>query len=514
MKKIILFVFLISSFLSCINEYGEIVNEQVDDILYSDLPPEWSNGENRYSATWESLDTRECPEWFEDAKLGLFVHWGIYSVPAWSPVGVYAEWYQHWLVYKSTWGLGIDYGNAVGEYHTRTYGADFSYYDFVNNFTAENFDPNEWAELFEASGAKYTAITSKHHDGFSLWDDETANKTWGFPWNAVTAGPKRDLLADLKSAMSGTSVKFGLYYSMYEWFNPLWKKTNKKQYVTEHMLPQFKNLFVKYQPEFIWSDGDWHLPSSKWYSKEILKWMFNNSPNRDTLVVNDRWGTDANKKYGDYYTSEYGTGLKDSSKAWEECRGMGFSFGYNQNEKLEDYSTGPNLILLLCDVVSRGGNLLLNIGPKADGTIPEIMQTRLREMGSWLSAYGEAIYGTRAWKTTHQWSDGTVPEFNSGTMLTRSYDVVKLTVNPDPGMAVKELYFTQKDEYIYVIVTKGSSFDFTIKDVDFADNISVYSLSAGKDVTYQRDGNFLKVKAIPVDKFIGYPAVYRIKGIK
>ena len=189
-------------------------------------------------------------------------------------------------------------------------------------------------------------------------------------------------------------MRIGFYYSLYEWFNPLWLK-DRKRYVAEHMIPQFKDVVTRYRPAIIFTDGEWDMPSSDWKSEELLAWLFNESPCKDEVVVNDRWGKECRHHHGGYYTTEYGAGLKDDAHPWEESRGMGFSYGYNRAESIDDYQTPRELILMLCDLVSRGGNLLLDIGPTADGRIPVIMQERLIQMGDWLKVNGEAIYGTR-----------------------------------------------------------------------------------------------------------------------
>ena len=141
-----------------------------------------------YEPNWESLDSRPVAPWFEDAKCGIFIHWGPYSVPAWSPRGTYSEWYQYWMQTKTLFGNGDFTGTEVYDHHVKTYGEDFSYYDFGPMFTAEEFDAGQWAKLFEDAGAKYMVITSKHHDGYTLWPSETASRTWGFPWNAGEVG--------------------------------------------------------------------------------------------------------------------------------------------------------------------------------------------------------------------------------------------------------------------------------------------------------------------------------------
>ena len=305
----------------------------------------------------------------------------------------YAEWYWNAL----TGGKGqkpspIQAG--TWDYHRQQYGADFDYKDFAPQFRAELFDAEHWAEVFRRSGAKYVVPTSKHHEGFALWPSREASATWGRPWNAAEIGPKRDLLGELTKAVRAKGLKMGFYYSLYEWYNPLWL-SDKPRYVREHMIPQFKDVVTRYEPSIIFADGEWDLPSSDWKSPELLAWLFNESAVKDEVVVNDRWGKDSRHKHGGYWTTEYTPGMADTSHPWEESRGMGYSYGYNRAERLEHYRTGRELVTILVDTVSRGGNLLLDIGPDADGTIPVIMEQRLAEIGAWLDVNGEAIYGTR-----------------------------------------------------------------------------------------------------------------------
>ncbi|PWU02447.1 MAG: alpha-L-fucosidase, partial [Bacteroidetes bacterium] len=236
-----------------------------------------------YQPTWESLDKREVPEWYRDAKFGIFIHWGVYSVPAWTPKGNYSEWYQYWLNKKG-------FNGAVVDYHNKKFGENTSYYQLAPQFKAELYNPDEWAKLIEQSGAKYVVLTSKHHDGFALWPSKQASQTWGFPWNAAEVGPHRDLLGDLFKAIRKTSVHAGMYYSLYEWFNPLWLN-DKPRYVAEHMWPQMKDLINTYQPDVFWTDGEWEGPAELWKSQQFLAWLYNDSPVKDKIVVNDRWGS-------------------------------------------------------------------------------------------------------------------------------------------------------------------------------------------------------------------------------
>jgi len=412
-----------------------------------------------YEPTWESLDKRPIPEWFADAKLGIFIHWGPYSVPAWAPVGTYSEWYQYWLQEKRCSGNSHPKPTAVSDYHARVYGKDFSYYEFGDMFKAQDYDPAAWADLFVRSGARYIVATSKHHDGFCLWPNQHASKAFGRPWNSMDAGPKRDLIGELKEAVEKTPAKFGLYYSLFEWYNPLWKDpAEQARFVDEHFLPQVKELVTRYKPAILWGDGDWMKEDTFWKTPELLAWLYNESPVKDTVMVNDRWGKNCRLKHGGCPTTEYQSG-PSFDKPWEECRGIGFSFGYNRNEDVQDYNTAQVLILMLADIVSHGGNLLLDIGPDGTGKIPPIMQERLLQIGQWLKVNGEAIYGTRRCKTPVQWSAGKQMDGEEYKKLKKipylgGDFLLKQTLNPDPGVAVKEVFFTKKGGDVYAIVPK------------------------------------------------------------
>ncbi len=343
----------------------------------------------KYAATWESLDARPIPTWFTDAKFGIFIHWGVYSVPAWSPKGSYAEWY---------WNSLQDANGPTRKFHDRAFGKEFPYESFAPLFRAELFDPGRWADLFANSGARYVVLTSKHHEGFALWPSADASRDWGRPWNSVETGPKRDLLGDLSQAVRAKGLKMGFYYSLYEWFNPLYK-SNFARFRDDHYFPQFKDVVTRYKPSIIFADGEWEHTSAEWRSPELLAWLYNDSGAGDDLVINDRWGSETRGKHGGYYTTEYGgmTGFQAGpGHPWEESRGMGASYGYNRNEDIEDYRSTADLLRLLVGTVGLGGNLLLDIGPTADGRIPVIMQERLLGMGEWLKANGDSVYGASA----------------------------------------------------------------------------------------------------------------------
>jgi alpha-L-fucosidase len=218
----------------------------------------------KFEPTWESIDSRPTPEWWSDAKFGIFIHWGVYSVPAFATKGEYAEWY--WERVRKPGNQDPSSRDAqirreTRAFHERVYGKDFDYAGFAPLFTAEMFDADQWADIFEQSGAKYVVLVSKHHDGFALWPSKEANATWGRPWNAVDVGPRRDLVGELVSAVRKHNLEMGFYYSLYEWFNPLWLAGDVNAYVERHLFPQFKDLVTRYSPSVIFSDGEWDLPS-------------------------------------------------------------------------------------------------------------------------------------------------------------------------------------------------------------------------------------------------------------
>jgi alpha-L-fucosidase len=436
------------------------------------LPAMLVGAQTTYTPDWESLDSRPVPQWWQDAKFGIFIHWGVYSVPAFTTKGNYAEWYQHSLENNSHKG-------KVRQFHEINYG-EKTYYDLADDFHAELFNADEWAKLFERAGAKYAVLTSKHHDGFCLWPNEDANRTWGFPWNSEVRGPGRDLVGEFMEALNRSKVKPGLYFSLYEWFNPLWQ-FDHGQYATEHAMPQLYELVQRYEPWVVWADGDWDANPDVWQSPQFLSWLYSESTVRDRVVANDRWGSGVRFKHGGIYTPEYQPDMDFEDHAWEESRGMGHSYGYNRAEDAWDYNSTQSLVLHLIDKVSRGGNFLLDIGPDAHGKIPPIMQERLIEMGKWLAANGEAIYGTRRWRVPSQWSAGRrdwKPELTEG-WKTGGDALLKVTVDPEPGFAVKEVFFTwnPKTKSLYAIfprypndkkmVLKGMQLPATGSEVTF-----------------------------------------------
>lgn len=334
--------------------------------------------------TWESIKERGYPEWFNDAKLGIFIHWGLYSVPSWTKKEGYSEWsYKGWR----------DGGSTAVDFAKKVYGQDFKYEDFRGLFKAELFNPQEWADLFKDAGAKYVVLVSKHHDGYAMWPSKYAPN-----WNSVETGPKRDIVGELTKAVEKDGLKMGLYYSLPEWSNPLhyWEidpNDSIAKYVDTHMIPQFKELVTTYRPSLIFTDGEWWNSAEQWHARELISWYYNLVG--PEAIVNDRWGGGAD--YG-FKTPEYSAGITMTDRPWAEVRGIGRSFGLNRNEPLENYLTEDDLIHHFATLVANGGGLTLNVGPAGDGQIPLLQQERLLQLGQWLKINGEAIYGTRAYK--------------------------------------------------------------------------------------------------------------------
>jgi len=466
--------------------------------------------QKRNDPAWKEIDARPTPKWWTDAKFGIFIHWGPYSVPAFSKVGRYSEWYWEDLVNPKRGAH-----KEVKAFHNRVYGEKFTYPDFIPDFTCEFFNPEEWAETFKESGAKYVVLTSKHHDGYCLWPSEHANDSWGRPWNSVETGPGRDLVGELTEAVNKTGVKMGLYFSIYEWFNPLYL-ANPDLFVDRVLVPQFKEIVNRYSPKVIFVDGEWDHSYKTWRSDEVLTWLFNESPVKDEVAINDRWGKGDRHIHGGYYTTEYGAGLPDATNPWEENRGMAHSFGYSRTERYKDYNTSESLTYMLIDIVSRGGNFLLDIGPTADGRIPPLMEERLLEIGEWLKVNGEAIYDTTTHSQSCQWTEGKVRDLKHGNYRVK-YDVNKLLKNPDEGMARKEALFTRKGEAFYAICPIFPDDQLVLKNITAATGAKVSLLGGEQNLTWKQEGANLVItmpKVNPSRMPSDFACTFKVSAIK
>jgi len=351
-----------------------------------------------FSGTWESVRKHKVPVWYDDCKFGIFIHWGLFSVPAYAPKTVelgeiapdegwfcnnpYAEWYFN----SVNVGKGPTY-----EHHIKTYGENFPYSNFASMWKAEKWNPDGWAALFRQSGAKYIVLVTKHHDGFCLFNSRYTD------YNSVKQGPKRDIVNELTASVRKENLRMGLYYSgILDWtyaHDPIYRDTDLFDNAcptfeyADYAYKQSMELIDEYHPSVFWNDIGWPVQSEN-ALPHLLAHYYNTVPEG---VVDDRF----NGLYHDFLTKEYKQGEVSRNEKWEMCRGMGLSFGYNQEEGDDSIISVEDAVSLLINVVSENGNLLLNIGPRADGTIPEEQVKRLKEIGSWLSVNGEGIYGTR-----------------------------------------------------------------------------------------------------------------------
>ena len=389
--------------------------------------------------TWESINERGYPQWFTDAKLGIFIHWGVYSVPAYASKEGYAEWYYR----------GLMTNDDRKAFQERIYGKDFQYEDIAPMFKGELWDPDEWAELFKKSGAKYVLLVSKHHDGYCLWPSQYAPG-----WNSVEVGPHRDICGELSEAVRKQGLKMGFYYSLPEWTSTIHRwyvdpDEDIADYVDTHMIPQLKELIARYQPTVLFTDGEWRNNAEQWHARELISWYYNTVG--EEAIVNDRWGD--GQQHG-FRTPEYSAGITLTDRPWAECRGLGRSFGLNRNEPLENYMTSEELIRHFCVLVAAGGGMTLNVGPAADGKIPLLQQERLLDLGNWLKINGEAIYGTQPYQKFYEMKSVSVSRVDP------SIDFDWKRNAPDPAISCDHFqahwqgtFFSEKDTYTFEIQT-------------------------------------------------------------
>ena len=313
-------------------------------------------------------DTTAKMQWFEDAKLGIFIHWGIYAVD----------------------GVGESWSFHNGQISHEDYMAQ------AKRFTASNYDPAAWADLIAASGARYTVITSKHHDGVALWDTKADDKS------LVKMSPAaRDLLTPFAEAVRARGVKLGLYYSLLDWSHPdypniyrngparydIAAEPKRWQSFLDFDMLQLKELQDAYRPDLWWFDGDWEQSAETWKAKELTDSLRTWNP---ACIINSRI-----QGYGDYGTPEVGVPVvRPEDRYWELCYTINDSWGFQHKDlNFKDF----NMILrTFVDCISGGGNLLLDIGPREDGTMPQEEVDVLRRLGQWIGKHAEAVYGTRA----------------------------------------------------------------------------------------------------------------------
>ena len=388
------------------------------------------NEEGRWKPTAESIDRHQAPEWFLDAKFGMFIDWGPWSVAGWSPKRETGAMYTDWYEYR------MERVAAFKSYHAKNWGKDFKRDDFITLFQARDYEPEKLVGIAKQAGMKYVVPFCKHHAGYCLWPSSFTRR------NCVEMGPKRDLMQPLVESCKKEGLKVGFYFSIDEWEYPLIGDDNKikprlwgygeashrnldgqnplaltdmesrasgkiavRDFAKDYLVPQATEFIDRYDPDLIWYDGQWAMDVTESKSQEIVAYLYNKAEGRKEVAVNDRYGRGLRSRLGDFFTSEYHD-LKNNAKGtchpWEECRGISQSFGFHWQDTEGNIISSKAFIEMFLDIVSRGGNLLLIVNLDGQGALPEIQKKRLEEIGEWLSVNGEGIYGTRMYSTTSE----------------------------------------------------------------------------------------------------------------
>jgi alpha-L-fucosidase len=377
-----------------------------------------TNASGKWKATDASIAQHQAPEWFKDAKFGMFIDWGPWSIAGWAPRKngqMIPDWYEMDMYRRKDFAA----------YHEKNWGKDFQRDDFLPLFKGEKFDPKGLVELAEQAGMRYMVPFCKHHAGLSLWPSEYTQR------DVADVGPKRDIMGPLVRHCRERNLKFGFYFSVEEWEYPIlddqgnqairgWggklqpfmpdmhgKITGKipvRDFTTEYLVPQAKEFIDQYDPDLIWYDGEWETNADALRTKDIAAYFYNKAEGRKEVAVNDRYGRGSRSKLGDFFTSEFGHMGDQSKKSihpWEECRGISQSYGYNWQDTDENVMNSKQLIDMFVDIVAGGGNLLLMVNLDGHGALPQIQEERLREMGKWLKVNGESIYATRPYRSAN-----------------------------------------------------------------------------------------------------------------
>ena len=508
---------------------GEL-NKWVASCTQSDQGADYQqeSGVVEFEPAWESLAKAEPATWWEEGKFGIFIHWGPYSVAGYKD--------QHKGYAEAITNDMYKRPENYQDFFMEKFGAmppEFGYKDWVDLYRAEKWDPQSWAKLFKEAGARYVIPTGEHHDGFVNWDSDLTE------WCATKKGPMRDLIGDLAKAVRTEGMKFGISYHRERHpsrFTADFKVYDKPfEQVAEEIrkVPESEKLYgpfeysdafiadyvarwkeaeEKYRPDFMWLDdvpifyraeGDPQVDKFQNAFKGMIADYLNNA---------QQWGKEVyfnNKGKYTNFPENVGCREKDNLQMdtigppWQNPATLGVSYAYMQNEEVKDlYKTPAELVRLLADVVSKNGNLLLNIGPRADGTIPEGMQTRLLAMGNWLKTYGEAIYGTKPWHNFGEYKGEIIEE--EGVHYSRHSMRIHET----------EYRYTSKQDVIYVIAFQPANGEVRLnafKGFDKSIIISIELLGEGP-VEWKMDEQGLTLSP-GTNKNFDLACVYKIKTV-
>jgi alpha-L-fucosidase len=466
--------------------------------------------EGPFQPSWESLQQYVIPEWYMDSKFGIFIHWGLYSVPAFQN-----EWYPRNMYLQD---------QPVYKHHLETYGPhkQFGYKDFIPMFTAEKWDPAEWAELFRKSGARYVIQVAEHHDGFAMYDCSYTE------WNAVKMGPKRDLVGELAAAVRKKGLVFGVschraehwwffeggmqfdsdvrdprYHSFYGPAKP--GKTQPDKKYLDDWLRRICELVDKYRPQILWFDWWIEQPAFEPYLQKFATYYYNRAT--QWAYFSEPWSLNVAINYKHKAFPEGAAVLDVERGKLETLRPLFWqtdtsickkSWGYIQNH---EYKSVDSIIDDLVDIVSKNGCLLLNIAPRPDGTIPEEQQQILIEIGQWLEVNGEAIYGTRPWKVYGEGPTQVIGgEFKDTT---------------GEAFTNRDIRFTTKGDILYAIALAVPEEEMVIHSLSTnlrlypEEVVNVQLLGSDEPVKWSRNEKGLKIK-MPAKKPCNYAIVIKI----
>ena len=461
-----------------------------------------------YSPTWESVSQHQTPDWFRDAKFGIYFHWGPYSVPAYK-----TEWYSRWMYVP---------GHEIYQYHREKYGPDFGYKDFISMFTAEKFDPVAWAALFEKSGAKFAGPVAEHADGFAMWDSQLTT------WDAKDMGPQRDVVGEMAQAIRDRGMKFITTFHhqwLYAWYPAMDKSVDASdpEYrdlygppvpvtafemalenprhlpgkpFNQRWLDRTKEVVDKYRPDLVYFDNKLNIIDEK-YRLDFLQYYYNKAAKWNREVVVTYKGNDLKK----------GSGVLDLERA---RMSSGKDFPWLTDDSIDwgawcdvqnpDYKTANRIIDFLVDVVSKNGCVLLNITPKANGEIPQPVIDRLLETGTWLEINGEAIYGTRPWKI---YGEGP-------TKVVEGH----LSERQNKDHTAEDIRFTAKGDTLYAIVLDWPGKSLDIRALGTGSGLlkkikSIELLGTNQPITWRRNKSALIIQ-LPPEKPGNHAFVFKI----
>ena len=468
-----------------------------------------------FQPDWESLSRYEVPVWYKDAKFGIFIHWGVYSVPAFG-----SEWYPREMYLQ---------GSEINRHHVATYGplTTFGYKDFVPQFKAEHFDPTAWARLFKDSGARYVVPVFEHHDGFAMYDSALSD------WTAMKMGPHRDIAGELSTAVRAQGLHLGAssHRIEHDWFLDGGRKQSSdvndpkyaafygpahpRQAVNSDILgedwtyvsPAYARDWVarnaeivqKYHPDLIFFDWWIGQPSVRPYLAEFAAYYYNQSSKHGPVGIINYKLVDM-QKHSAVLDIERGQTSGILPLTWQTDTSVSNkSWGYIEHDT---FKTPAFIVQQLADVVSKNGNLLMNIGPRADGTIPDQVQQVLLDVGSWLKLNGDAIYGTRPWTTFGEGpTEVKAGSFHDTETVPYTPQDFRFTTKGDSLYAI-ELAWPSSGEAVIQTLRSGTTGARPVKAV------TLLSSGVTPPFTQKPDGLHIKVPAVAPGN---YAFVYRLE---